>query len=112
MLVTDLLHSCANDRVAAAAVYSIGGEFALKVQSHADRDGITVGAFAARVVKDFALRASEREWRDLVTAVRGTDLPVLSGLQTIIERRTTTARYVGREAVHGFRSAAWAADAA
>ena len=88
MLVSDLLHSCANDRVAAAAVSSIGGDFALHVQNLADDEGASVGSYTARVVRAFAMGATEREWRDLVFAVRGQDHPVLAGLQVIIGRRS------------------------
>ena len=38
MLVSDLLHSCANESVAEAAVASIGGAFALDV--HAEASGL------------------------------------------------------------------------
>lgn len=88
MLVSDLLHSCTNDRVAAAAVSSIGGAFASHVQSRADDQGVTMGAYAARLVREFAIGASERDWRDLVLAVSGADHPVLAGLQAIVERRS------------------------
>lgn len=87
MLVSDLLHSCTNDRVAAAAVSSIGGAFASHVQSRADDHGMTIGVYAARLVRDFAIGATERDWRDLVNGVRGADHPVLAGLQLIVDRR-------------------------
>ncbi len=87
MLVSDLLHSCANDRVAAAAVSSIGGEFAVRVQRMAREDNLSVGAYTSQVVRAFALGATERDWRALVFATRGHDHPVLAGLQAILDRR-------------------------
>lgn len=109
MLVTDLLHSCANDRVAAAAVSSIGGNFALQVQSAADDHGLTVGAYASRVVRAFAAAATERDWRDLTIVVRGQDHPVLAGLQAILSRRTSVMVPVRRGTP---QAAAYAAVAA
>ncbi len=96
MLVSDLLHSCANDRVAAAAVLSIGGTFASRIQREADERGVTVGVYASRIVRDFADGAGEREWRDLVSAIRGQDHPVLSGLQVILDRRASGGRMADR----------------
>lgn len=87
MLVSDLLHSCTNDRVAAAAVCSIGGTFSGDVQAKADEHGMTIGAYAATMVREFAMNASERDWRDLINACRGSDHPVLAGLQLIVGRR-------------------------
>ena len=102
MLISDLLHSCTNDRVAAAAVSSIGGAFASHVQSRADDQGTTMGAYAARLVREFAIGASERDWRDLMLAVSGADHPVLAGLQSIVERRDSglcvTIRHEGTPA--------------
>lgn len=96
MLVSDLLHSCTNDRVAAAAVSSIGGAFACHVQSRADAHGTTMGAYAAGLVREFAIGATERDWRDLVNAVRGADHPVLAGLQLIVDRRGASTRFTIR----------------
>lgn len=108
MLVSDLLHSCTNDRVAAAAVFSIGGAFASHVQAGADEHGLTMGAYAARMVREFALGASERDWRDLVVACRGADHPVLAGLQLIVDRRGGPGRQFTGDA-HAFPAALVAA---
>lgn len=88
MLVADLLHSCANERVAAAAVCSIGGVFACTMQTAAEREGVSPGTLASRLVRGFAAKATERDWRDLHMSLRGHDLPMLAGLQTIVERET------------------------
>lgn len=86
MLVADILHSCADEGVAAAAVASIGGPFAAAVRAEADRCGLSVGALTASLVSGFAREASERDWHDLTAAMAGTDHPVLSGLQAMAER--------------------------
>ena len=86
MLLSDLLHSCANECVAEAAVISIGGSLASVIQSEAEERGVSVGFLAASFVRSFARHASERDWRDLVEAVRGQDVPVLSGLRVILTK--------------------------
>ncbi|UDL95328.1 hypothetical protein LGH83_03625 [Lichenihabitans sp. PAMC28606] len=92
MLVSDLLHSCANEGVAEAAVASIGGSFAAEIEAEAVHAGVGVGALTASHVRSFARRAGERDWRDLVDALRGQDFPLLHGLQVILERRVPEPR--------------------
>ncbi len=86
MLVADLLHSCANDRVAEAAVESIGGDFTTRMRAEATERGVSVGFLAASIVRDFARIATERDWRELSVATRGHDVPVLAGLQVILSK--------------------------
>ena len=86
MLVSDLLHSCANECVAEAAVASIGGDFAHAVQDAAEEQGVSAGFYAAAKVRRFARIATERDWRELVDALKGEDFPVLTGLRTIVTR--------------------------
>ena len=92
MLVADLLHSCANDSVAEAAVASIGGDFTTEIRAEATRRGMSVGHLASSVVRNFARVASERDWRDLNEATRGEDTPVLAGLRVILSRQTERRR--------------------
>lgn len=86
MLVSDLLHSCAHEGVAEAALSSIGGTLAATVQAEAQARGVSVGSLVSTRVRDFRRDASERDWRDLAGALRGHDLPVLSGLGVIMTR--------------------------
>ena len=92
MLVADLLHSCANDSVAEAAVSSIGGDFTIRMRDEATRRGVSVGHLASDVVRSFARVASERDWRQLIEATHGEDTPVLAGLRAILDRQTVRAR--------------------
>ena len=85
MLMSDILHSCTDPGIAAAAVASIGGTFAAAIRLEADRRGLSVGALTASLVASFARNASERDWRDLSAAIAGADQPVLSGLQAMAE---------------------------
>lgn len=86
MLMADILHSCADEGIAAAAVASIGGPFAAAVRAEAGRAGLSVGALTASLVAGFARDASERDWRELSAAMAGVDHPVLAGLQAMAER--------------------------
>ncbi len=92
MLVSDLLHSCANEGVAEAAVASIGGSVASTMQAEAQERGVSVGFLAAGFVRSFAREATERDWRDLVEAVRNQDAPVLSGLRVILTKPVLSRR--------------------
>ena len=108
MLVSDLLHSCAHEDVAEAAVASIGGDLVERLQAEAGERGVSVGRLAAGVVRSFAREASERDWRDLVDACRGQDVPVLCGLRIILTRPRGTRRIDQR---HPSLPAAWIASA-
>lgn len=85
MLISDILHSCSNERVAEAAVSSIGGDFAERVTALARRCDLPVGALVGKLVRRFAIDARERDWRGVMVAIAGKDLPVLAGLQAIVE---------------------------
>ncbi len=82
--MSDLLHSCAHESVAEAAIASIGGAVAARAQAEAEARGIRVGVLVASRVRNFSRTATERDWRDLAEAVRGQDFPVLSGLRVIL----------------------------
>lgn len=97
MLVIDLLHSCGNERVAAAAVGSIGGAFEARLRCEADERGLSVGALVADMVRTFARGAGERDWRDLSHAVRRQDFPLLAGLQIVV------VKVLQRQQGHGGR---------
>ncbi len=86
MLVTDLIHSCSNDKVAQAATFCIGGVFAERVLAVAQENGVSAGRFVAVVVRDFALRAGETERAQLAREMAGCDQPILSGLRRVVEK--------------------------
>ena len=86
MLVADILHSCTHEHVAAAAVASIGGDFAAAMRSEAERSGLSVGALTASLVSAFTTAATERDWRQLTEAMAGEDHALLCGLRTVAER--------------------------
>lgn len=86
MLVSDILRSCTHQHVAAAAIASIGGDFAATVQRRAAGEGLTVGDFTATRVRLFSGRAGERDWRMVAARMQGQDLALLSGLQVVMAR--------------------------
>jgi hypothetical protein len=86
MIYREIVHTCSNSEVARAAVDSIGGEFARRFAADASQRHLTSGAWAAKLVRDFANRADEIEWHRVNSATRGSDQPILTGLRYILER--------------------------
>ncbi len=84
MTIDELVHTCAHEDVATAAVFSIGLSFAGKVAFAAQAHDISVGAFVAQAVGQFAISAREAERRDLAASMRDQDQPLLAGLHTIL----------------------------
>ena len=85
MLTRDIIVSCSNARVAQAALASIGGPFASRVQAHAEGLGMDAGELAANTVQRFAIKAKPRDWDALLQAIAGHDQPVLAGLRHILD---------------------------
>jgi hypothetical protein len=93
--VEEIIHTCSNEKVAQAAVASIGFVFARRVKTAAESQGLTLGAFAARVVHEFGRAADERERRVVRGSMERSDHPILSGLKTILERRINAESTLG-----------------
>ena len=85
MLVWEIVRSCSNDKVAAAALASIGGPFAARIVAQAQSEGLEVGQLAAAMVRRFAQNAATDDWQSLRFSIVGTDQPILSGLRYILE---------------------------
>jgi hypothetical protein len=85
MLVADLIHSCSNEKVAQAALASIGGRFAERVRVAARERGLSVGKFVSFVVCDFSRRADDAMRESLRELMTGEDLPLLTGLCAVLE---------------------------
>jgi hypothetical protein len=84
-LIAEIVHTCSNEKVAQAAVASLGNEFASKVGETARLSGMSVGAFTARTVRQFDQCVGEKERQALRDAMRGTDQPILFGLHQILQ---------------------------
>jgi hypothetical protein len=87
MLIADLIKSCSNAKVAEAAIQSIGPDLVLEVRLRAQRRGLEAGAYVVQSVQDFARSARAHEWRSLAARLDRVDMPILSGLHYILERR-------------------------
>jgi hypothetical protein len=85
MLVTDLIHSCSNDKVAQAATFCIGGAFVERVRAAARKNGVSEGRFVAVIMRDFALRADDQIRAELAREINGCDQPILHGLRQVVE---------------------------
>jgi hypothetical protein len=85
MLISDLIHSCSNEKVALAAMASIGGGFAERVGGAAQEYGVPAGRLIAWIVRDFGRRASEEMRLALQERVAGADQPLLHALRDIVE---------------------------
>jgi hypothetical protein len=88
--VDEIIHTCSNEKVAQAAVASIGFVFTLRVKTAADSHGLTVGGLAARIVREFGRTADECERKAVRGAMERSDHPILCGLRTILDRRIET----------------------
>ena len=85
MLCAELINSCSHDKVAEAAVLSIGGDFHDRVVMLARASNMTPGRFAAQFVRRFAEEAHDEDWDALAAVVAGCDTPILYGLRWLVE---------------------------
>jgi len=86
MIYREIVHTCSNSYVADAAVISIGGEIAQALADDASRHAMSRGDYAAKLVRDFASRASDGDRRGVQEAAHRSQQPLLSGLRYILER--------------------------
>ncbi len=84
MLIQELLRTCANRKVAAAAVSSIGRKFFDEVQTAAAALDMSVGDYVAQAVTRFTLWGEEAELRSVASAMQGSQEPILAGLHRLI----------------------------
>ena len=90
-MLEEILRSCSNTHIAAAAVASIGGAFALRVGLLARSAGSSEGVYVAHLVQRFALDAGTEERDTLAAALHHSDQPILLGLQLIVCHETGVA---------------------
>lgn len=83
-LIAEIIHTCSHEKVAQAAVASLGSDFAGKVGATAGTYGLSIGAFTARTVREFETNVGEREKQALRAIMARTDQPILTGLQHIL----------------------------
>jgi hypothetical protein len=85
MLTCEIIRTCAHEKVAEAAVLSIGTAFRDRVALLAAASGMSAGAYVAELVRRFSEEANERDLEALTAATVGSDMPILKGLRWIVE---------------------------
>jgi hypothetical protein len=105
VLIDQITRSCSNEKVALAAVASLGNSFADRICMAASRYGLTTGAFAANAVRRFAHSAGENEHKAVRRAMVRSDQPILAGLQYILESALDERVTVQRPTTDGKRQA-------
>mgnify|MGYP007004380965 CR=1 FL=1 len=85
MLRAELINSCSHEKVAEAAILSIGGEFRDRVALLARASDVSTGHYAAQCVRRFAEEANEQDWEALSAVIAGCDTPILHGLRWLVE---------------------------
>lgn len=85
MLRAELIKSCSHEKVAEAAVLSIGGDFRDRVILLACASGASPGSLASECVRRFAEEAQDEDWEALASVLAGCDIPILHGLRWLVE---------------------------
>lgn len=85
MLRADLFKSCSYPPIADAALRSIGSDFRAKVEDAAQSFGQDPADYTVHLLDRFAGNAQPDDWSELDDAMSGCDMPVLSGLQFVVE---------------------------
>jgi hypothetical protein len=80
----EVIHTCSNEKVAEAALVSLGGALEKTVSVAAARRGVSQGCFVADLARDFERHAGTCVWAQAEQAMRGADQPVLVGLFYIL----------------------------
>ena len=85
MEIEEIVATCSHPKVASAAVFSIGGAFRSRMALLAEASGVEVGEFVARRVREFGESVDMCDRRGMRHAVARHPMPVLGGLQLIVE---------------------------
>jgi hypothetical protein len=80
----EVIHTCSNEKVAEAALISLGGAFAKIVDVAAARRGVQLGRFVAELARDFERYMGTCVWARAEQSMRGADQPVLVGLYIVL----------------------------
>jgi hypothetical protein len=85
MLRCEIIRTCSHEKVAEAAILSIGAPFETRVRLLAATAGKSPGAYVAGLVAGFDEEATDRDMEALRLATVRTDTPILEGLRWIVE---------------------------
>lgn len=92
MLRCEIIRSCSHEKVAEAAVISIGSAFRDRVALLAAASNMLPGVFVASLVRRFADEATDAENDGLSRVIAGSDMPILEGLRWIVETMIDSTR--------------------
>lgn len=92
MSIDEIVHTCSNEKVAQAAVASLGFDFARRVRIEAESHGTTAGALVAKLVHEFGEAADLDDCRAIKLAMVKADQPLLCGLRVLLETRLESIR--------------------
>lgn len=84
MLIEEIIRSCVSERVAEAAVASIGYGFTDRIAVAAVQYDMSVGAYVVVAVNRFAKHGDEAELRSVRLAMKAAQEPLLAGLHRIL----------------------------
>lgn len=85
MLRCEIIRTCSHEKVAEAAVLSIGPGFRDRVALLAAASEMRAGPYVADIVRRFGDEASKRDMDALAECIAGSDMPILDGLRWIVE---------------------------
>ena len=85
MLSNEILRTCNNEHIAAAALGCIGGVLEHRVARAAQAEGVSSGAYVARVVRAFPQKTGSAGLSCLQQRINGDEMPILAGLALIVE---------------------------
>ena len=85
MLRCEIIRTCSHEKVAEAAVLSIGPDFRDRVAVLAAASGARPGAFVADLVRRFPDETCDGDLEAFTRAIAGSDMPILEGLRFIVE---------------------------
>ncbi|MBX9757396.1 MAG: hypothetical protein K2Y29_01380 [Beijerinckiaceae bacterium] len=85
MLRCEIIRTCSHEKVAEAAILSIGAGFQERIALLAATAGKRPGAYVADLIARFDEEACDRDKEALKCATTGSDMPILDGLRWIVE---------------------------
>lgn len=94
--IDEIVHTCSNEKVAQAALASLGFAFATRVRNEAEGHGVSAGAFVSRLVREFGHAADNCERHAVQKSMERADQPILVGLRAILHSRLSATESGGR----------------
>ncbi|MDP2358338.1 MAG: hypothetical protein Q8M31_20080 [Beijerinckiaceae bacterium] len=85
MLRCEIIRTCSHEKVAEAAVLSVGPAFRDRIALLAAASNMRPGVYVATLVRRFRDEASDVEIDGLARIIEGSDMPILEGMRWIVE---------------------------